>query len=134
MKILYTFPPNFDEIANKFPVRPNTVFTYGDTLYSPLKQTLPADLIVHEGVHIEQQITGPFKPDDWWRNYIDDPGFRLNQELEAYREQYRFVCEKVKDRNMRAKFLNLIASDLSSAMYGRIIKYAEALREIRDEL
>lgn len=127
MKIIYDFPPNYDEVANTFPVRSDTVFTYGDTLYSPRKQILPLDLIIHEEVHVRQQTD----PVVWWRKYIDDREFRLSQEIEAYRSQYRFYCKNVLDRNKRAVFLHRIASDLSSSMYGRIISYADASKQIR---
>lgn len=131
MKIVYDFPPNYDEIANHFKVKSNTVYTYGESLYSPLVQEIPTHLMVHEQTHVVQQTEGPFKPDEWWKEYIRSKEFRLLQEVEAYHNQYKFYCSEVRDRNMQAKFLYAVALDLASPMYGSIILMTEASKAIK---
>ena len=125
MKEVRGFPPNYKEIEEVLHPRRSAVFTYGDTIYIPYYEgSLSYDLIVHEETHKRQQGA---KPDLWWTMYLKDPKFRLNQEVEAYRNQYRFFA-KGRDRNMAYKFLYIIAHDLSSAMYGNIITHEEAIK------
>lgn len=115
MKVLKENPPNFDLIKEKFEVQNNTVFTYGDTIYAPkVDFELPPDLIAHEKTH---QIQQGADPDAWWNKYLEDRSFRFDQELEAYRNQYKFYCKFNKDRNARSKFLVTIAQDLSGGLY-----------------
>lgn len=112
-----------------FPIKKNTVFTYGDALYAPnINFTLPQDLIVHEETHTRQQGEDPA---GWWDRYLVDPAFRLEQEVEAYRNQYRFYCKNHKGRNERFNFLRIIASDLASPMYGNLIGFLDATNRIK---
>ena len=128
MKIAYGFPPNYDDIANSFKVRSDTVYTYGDTLYSPISQSIPPDLIIHEETHVKQQKSDP---QGWWDKYIASPQFRLSQEVEAYRNQYHYYSGRVKDKNYRDKFIRFLATSLSSDVYGNICSYSEAMRLIK---
>lgn len=129
MKISFDYPPNIKEIKKAFKISDRTVFTYGDTLHNPGRGKIPHDLLVHEITHMEQQGDNPA---GWWRKYIKDTEFRLNQEVEAYRNQYRQYIKIVKDRNKRAVFIYRIATDLSSDLYGKIINYSEAVRLIKE--
>lgn len=128
MKIVTAFPPNYDKIKERFPIgdRTDVVFTYGDTLYNPSNVALPADLQIHEQTHMAQQVN----PEEWWERYMADSVFLLSQEVEAYRNQYRFFRSQVKDRNRVAGFLHRLASALSSSMYGRPCTLQEALKLI----
>ena len=129
MNIVKEYPPNITKIRNAFPIEVNTVFTYGDNLYAPLVEfEIPSDLLAHEKTHTIQQ--GP-DPEAWWDKYIADPKFRFDQELEAYRNQYRFYCKFVKGRNERFKFLVTIAHDLSSPLYGSMVGFLEATNLIK---
>lgn len=124
MKIVQGYPPNIDEIRKVFQLQDNTVFTYGDTVYSPLTINLDEHLKVHEQTHMnEQALIGA---EAWWKLYLKDIPFRLAQELAAYAAQYKSFSSKNKDRNVRARFLHDIAMDLSSSMYGKVINYSEA--------
>ncbi len=131
MNVKNSFPPNYEEIKSKFDLeKQKPVFTYGSTLYNPHMITIPEDLLIHESIHGEQQ-----KHDDtiaklWWQRYIEDTKFRIDQEIEAYGFQYAFICQKIKDRNMRFKYLHQFAIMLSSKMYGNAIGYNEAKRLI----
>jgi len=124
MKIINEFPPNYKKIEKVFNLSGITpVFTYGDTIYNPHKCIIPRDLIIHEETHMRQQ----YYPTEWWDRYLIDPTFRLEQELEAYRNQFKFYRGAVKGW---MPFLKRIASDLSGRMYGNIISYQDAFNAI----
>ena len=128
MNLVIAFPPNYKQIKEKFNPPTGTVFTYGDTVYCPDSPKLSPDLLVHELTHINQQGNDP---ETWWNKYIEDPNFRLEQEVEAYREQYKKFCQLKKDRNIQARFLFYIAGELASATYGHLIGRDEAVRRIK---
>lgn len=100
MKIINNNPPNIDKIKKAFPIVKGTIFCYGDSIYNPDGMIISEDLIIHEGIHQKQQGD---KIEEWWDKYISDKEFRLEQELEAYRNQYNYALEKY-PRNKR-KFL-----------------------------
>lgn len=129
MNVINAYPPNIEKIRKAFPINKNTVFTYGDTIYAPtVNFKLSPDLQAHEQTHTIQQ--GP-DPEAWWDRYISDTQFRLDQEIEAYRNQYRFYCKFVKGRNERFNFLRTIAGDLSSPLYGNLIGFLDATERIK---
>lgn len=129
MKVVYTYPPNYDAIKAAFNPPSTVCFTYGDTLYAPNGQGEPSeDLVAHELTHVRQQGNDPA---GWWERYINEPQFRLEQEVEAYRNQYQKYVEINKDRNARVRFLIKIANDLASPIYGGIISPSEAMEKIR---
>lgn len=103
------------------------IFTVGDTIYS--NQPLSYSLEAHEYTHVLQQTSIGYKK--WWKQYFKNEEFRLIQETEAYRNQYKFIEKTTKDRNKRFKYLNQIAKELSSPMYGSIISYKEAIKLIK---
>ena len=94
-----------------------TFWTYGDTIYNPGGLELPDHIIAHEEVHETQQTTYDGGKDAWWREYLANPRFRMEQEAEAYGAQYKFYCERVKDRNQRARFLMTISSSFAGPLY-----------------
>ena len=124
MKISYNFPPNIEEIVKLLPEarNPRVIFTYGDTIYNPGYGQITDDLHVHEAVHEKQQ--GP-TPNAWWRLYLQDPTFRLGQEIEAYRTQYAWALKNLPRQGRRA-LLKRIVKDISSAIYGRMVTQTEA--------
>ena len=112
MQIKNELPPIYDEAIKRFPnanFDKGTVFTYGQNLHCSDKFTPPADILVHESVHARQQ--GDY-PREWWQRYFEDPMFRLSQELEAYRTQYKFYCSQNKNREGQHKFAVSLASTL----------------------
>lgn len=127
MKIVHDFPPNYQEIKDKFNPPSDTVFCYGNLLYVPDGRPVPAHLLIHEEVHSEQQAGDP---SSWWKKYREEAEFRLSQEIEAYRKQYAFFKKTVKDKNARVMFLHRIASDLSGSLYGNIISKQKAIKQI----
>lgn len=124
MKLIFDFPPNYDQIvAAVGPLPPSVVFAYGDAVYSPSGAELPADLVAHEEVHLRQQaeIGGP---EVWWERYLADRDFRLEQELEAYRVQIAFHG----DRAARRACFRRVARDLARPMYGSLVSAEQARR------
>lgn len=130
MKIEINLPPIYDEIINSG-LRPNdrTIYTYGDIIYNPSGEDIPPELIVHEKVHMEQQ--NKMLPSEWWSRYLDDRYFMIDQEVEAYAKQFRYVCKLQKDRNTRAKILMIYASILAGPTYGEHISKETAYQMIK---
>lgn len=133
MTIVIDRPPVWDEAHKHFKLDDSrTVYTYGDRLYNPSGLDVSDDLLAHEATHADQQLEIEGGPAEWWRRYFADPKFRQEQELEAYQNQYTFYCFRVsRDRNARARFLNHIASAMSSSMYNAGITHVDAIRIIK---
>jgi len=130
MKIIHELPPIYDAVVNAG-MRPSltTIYAYGDAIYVPSGEHIPEDLIVHEETHCKQQSGDP---DAWWSRYIDDPYFRIEQEIEAYANQYRYVCRNmIKDRNARVRFLMSMSIALSGPIYGNVILQSVAFERIK---
>ncbi len=126
MKIKPGFPPNIDEIRAVFPISKHTCFTYGQDLY--VQDNEGSDLLLaHEEVHARQQKNPP----EWWRQYLQDPQFRLSQEIEAYGAQYQWATQHYGKRICKDILFDL-ACDLSSELYGRLLTYGEAESKIRN--
>lgn len=128
MKIVEAYPPNFKEIVEVIPgaLQTGIVFTYGDTIYNPSKADVEDHLEAHESVHVEQQKDGA---EAWWTEYLKNPKFRLEQEIEAYRAQYKMVY-KTYGRQNAAFLLKQISDDLSGTMYGNLLTRKQARKEI----
>ncbi|MES2224984.1 MAG: hypothetical protein V4478_03280 [Patescibacteria group bacterium] len=94
---------------------------YGDTAYC--KYDLRPDVIAHESVHVRQQ--SEMGPMEWWKRYFADKKFRLEQEIEAYKEQMKFVRENC-SRDFKRDILRKCAHDLAGPMYGNMITLSEA--------
>lgn len=130
MLIVSGYPPNIEAIRKAFSLEGKSpVFAYGHFLYNPNKLPIADHLMAHEETHERQQVKFG-SVELWWEKYIADAQFRLEQEQEAYMEQYRFVKRKIKDRNAVARFLHAIAVELSGMMYGNIISYDDAKQAI----
>lgn len=132
LKIIPEFPPNYNQIAAAFNIEDhkNVIFTYGDALYVPAGDHVRIDkpLMKHEERHSAQQRE--IGVDAWWERFLADPGFRLSQELEAYREQYKAMAAI--DPIKRVGYLNHIARDLSSEIYGNLMTFEEAVAVITE--
>ena len=104
----------------KLPDLENIVFTYGDTVYS--YAPLSYGLVAHEITHVLQQTK--MGAEKWWKQYLKDPKFRMEQELEAYRRQYKVYCKR--NARVGADMLIEMAEDLSGKIYGNIMSFDEA--------
>lgn len=125
------WPPNINEIRSHFNISglDYIVYTYGQKIFVPSGNKMPDELIKHETTHGEQQKKmGPKK---WWDKYLADPEFRLEQELEAYRAQWRFLATA--SRQYRKFVLRRISKDLSGRMYGNMLTREEAQKLITEE-
>jgi hypothetical protein len=130
MKIVVAWPPNIKQIEQVFgKLSDNTVFTYGDTIYNPGDGVISEPLRIHELTHVAQQ--GP-DPKGWWAKYLNSPKFRLDEEVEAYSNEFNCYRTFMKDRNKQAVFLHGIAKKLSSPLYGSLVTHSEALNLIKD--
>ena len=127
MKIVIDYPPNIAEIQRVCKPDKYTVYTYGNVLYNPGAWPLSDDLIEHEKVHSKQQGVAPLT---WWNIYLDDPKFRFQQELQAYRFQYKFYA-KTHNRTQKRLFLKNKAKALSGSIYGKIADFETAKNMIQ---
>lgn len=128
MIVLYERPPLWEEIDKKFSVANKpVVFSWGDRLYNPLGGYLQPWLLAHEAFHGSRQKD----PEVWWRQYLTDDRFRLNEELPAHRIEYQEFCRHQLDRNVRSRFFHETARRLASDLYGNLISPSQALRALR---
>jgi len=124
MIILRAYPPNIDEIDEAFKVKSQpTLYAYGRTIYNPFGIHIPAELRAHEFVHIVRQGG---EPEEWWRRYIREAEFRLEEELVAHRVEYITFCRTQRDNAIRKEFLDAIARRLSGPLYNNMIDFAIA--------
>jgi hypothetical protein len=125
MKVIIGRPPLWDEIDAAFHVAGKPVFfAWGDCIYNPEGLAIPPALKAHERVHMEQQRA--ILPTEWWRRYIADAQFRLDQEIPAHRAEFTEFCRHHSNKNRRAEALEFAARRLSGNLYGCIIPYAQA--------
>lgn len=111
--------PLLKEAKQVFPIEDSNLFTYGDTIYADFP--IHYSLIAHETTHIiEQEKIGK---DVWWEKYFKSKKFRLEQEVLAYRRQYKVAPE----------LLNLFAEQLSSPLYGNLISLDKAIKLIEED-
>ena len=129
-QIQVDYPPNIETIKKHFDVMSkDIVFTYGDTLYSPAGGDINKPLMAHENTHSRQQEE--MGVSEWWDKYIEDKNFRIEQEVEAYKNQYVEYCKNKKNMAKRVMFLNDLAQDLSSSIYGNVVGFDEAIKLIK---
>jgi len=127
--IVNDWPPNIEAIRAVLPVSESNIFAYGNKIYNPGGSELPDWLIAHEHTHFVQQNLYGLRR--WWKRFLTDEAFRLDQELEAHRTEYRVFCRLNLDRNARARQLSEMGRRLAAPMYGGIITAREAMKEIR---
>lgn len=106
-----------------FPITEHTIIAYDEIIYC--NSDLPNHLIVHENTHFKQQKEVGLNK--WVDMYLTNDNFRLNQEIEAYKNQ----LASISDRNRRTKIRLICARDLSSPLYGSIININEAVKILK---
>lgn len=127
-------PPIYDAIIARFGRVPRgTVFAWSGVVYDPdgNGRALPAHLLAHEETHFRQQASAGGAA-AWWERYLSDDRFRLEQEIEAYREQWHAIRDSEHDRHARRRLLAAIVRDLASGMYGRFLTKEQARRLITE--
>lgn len=121
----------FAEIDAAFNVAGKPVlFCWGDTVYNPENAAMSYELGAHEAVHSERQGDTDETIRAWWRNYIDDPKFRFDEELPAHRAEWRAFCERHRGVEARRRFLLAISLRLAGPLYGKLVSRVEAKRLI----
>lgn len=129
MEVKFEYPPMWQEINDVFHVEGQPViYAWDDIIYNPMKIVIPQELIDHEGVHSVRQEG---KPEEWWKEYLVDPEFRLAEEIPAHQAEYVSFCNRNKDRNKRAQFLFTIAQRLSGPLYKNLISHPKAMKAIK---
>lgn len=118
-------PPVYERCKEQFGIDwdKGIVITYGANVHTKEK-VLPSDLIVHESVHVRQQLE--YGVEKWWDKYFTDPAFRKSQEVEAYQAQGRFLKKILTDRNKLHTVFHKIATNMVQ-FYGDIFTYSEAM-------
>ena len=128
-QILKEKPPHWDKLLEKFPNadEKTVAVTYGDKIYCQCDMS--EDLLTHELVHVQQQTK--MGRDIWWDEYMKNPLFVYEQELEAYREQYAFFVKKYAgDRNRLFRIKYAIAKILSGPLYNNAKTHSEVMKEL----
>lgn len=120
MKIVCDVPPNFAAIKAKFDPPASAIYCYGKIIYAPAGGRVPPELILHEGVHSRRQGTNV---EEWWQRYIDDPRFRLAEEIPAHKVEFNFL-------RSRGKNAEYVIERLCSPLYGNLLSRAEAAKLI----
>jgi len=105
-----------------FEITEKTIFALYPDIYTNYELT--PDLLIHEQIHFKQQEK--LGVDEWVNRYIDDKDFRLEQEIEAYKNQ----INSIKDRNARERMKVWASNILSSKLYGNIINSREAYKKL----
>src|SRR5262249_17898730 len=101
MKVIKDFPPNYDSIKVALPNCPvQAIFSYGDIIYNPSGRDIPTDQIKHEEIHAEEQKK--IGMDSWWALYLQDPEFRLTEEIKAYGEQFKLAKAAIEEATEKA--------------------------------
>jgi len=127
-EVVNDWPPNIEAIRVALPVTERNIFAYDHKIYKPGPGVLGPELIAHEKVHFAQQ--DEIGVAIWWILFIQDPSFRLHEEMPAHRREYRVFCKHNRDRNRQRWFLRLLGKRLAAPMYGGIIGVKEAMRQI----
>lgn len=91
--------------------------TIGDVIYS--NSLLPSWILDHEETHIAQQKKLSWQV--WWKMYFENPSFRLDQELEASRVEYKTFCQFEKNKNIQVEYLKFVLDKLNN-FYQPLIK------------
>lgn len=130
MNIVEAWPPNIDAIRAALDISAQQpIFTYGDTIYNPYKCHIDPSLMAHEETHERQQAA--IGVDAWWDRYLREPEFRADQEIAAYRRQFRVLRKHYRDRNALARWLHETAALLAGPMYGGCLPHTVALVRIK---
>ena len=140
MQVVRDRPPLFDLIDKKFNVRGRPViFAWGSQIFAPSGSgDVPSHLKAHEAVHGGRQLLfggqGSGMSDEsrirlWWMIYIENDDFRREEEKLAHIAEYRHLCEHAGGRNQRRRHLSIVATKLSSPLYGPLMSKSRA-REV----
>jgi hypothetical protein len=111
-------PPNYAEIVAALPraADDGVMFAYDGKVYGRgIAKVLTRELDAHERVHIERQGADPV---GWWKRYVSDLAFRIDEEFRAHRAEYEMYCRRHISPVKRAMFRRKLAERLASPLYG----------------
>ncbi len=132
LRIVREPPPNYQEVLAVFPAaaKPGTYFCFGRAIFVPVgNANVSAWLMAHEEIHAQRQGGDPA---GWWRRYLDDPAFRLAEELPAHQAEFHYFDGK--PRRERMFYLRQAATRLSSKLYGNLVTPHKAKQLITGRL
>lgn len=119
----------FDEIDAVFNIAGKPIiFAWGDILFNPMNIRVTPALMAHETIHGKRQ--GMFI-NKWWACYLDDPKFRLHEEILAHKKEYQTLLETSRNRHERRLLLKQTAKRLANPLYGRLITVVKACEVLR---
>jgi len=130
--IVIEYPPMYEQIADKFDLHPSdgVIFSWGDVIYNPGDIDVGPELLAHELAHGRRQGTSKVKIIKWWRKYMDEQRFRLNEEIYGHRAEYEYLMANG-NRHERRSALKHTASRLAAPLYGSMITQADAKGVLR---
>lgn len=133
--VVYGHPPNYVEIANRFPISGlNVVFSYGDKVYASAGLPVPYEIMVHENVHGQRQDL--YGVEKWWDEYLRDDTFRMMEEIDGHAAELMALQDMAINRRERRGYEAMVSKKLASPMYGfhtSRLKLRDALRhEIKE--
>lgn len=138
MQLIRERPPLFDEIDRVFNVKGKPIlFAWGSVIYAPSGVTAVHPAVeAHEKVHGDRQLA-PCDPSDkrsaemkiwyWWRRYLDDPVFRLEEEKLGHLAEYQHLVAHASGRSDRRRHLSHVAARLCQPLYGYDLTKAQAM-------
>lgn len=134
-KIVDGYPPNFEKIKRAFPmaIRLGIVFAYHDAMYAPGIKEIPYPIKCHENIHLLRQGTTIESAEAWWDEYINDPVFRLEEEILAHKAEYKALTELYPSKQQKMMCLREVAEKLAAPLYGRIINVKSAQLLLKGE-
>jgi hypothetical protein len=116
MRIVHEVPPLFDEISARFNLAGKSViFAWGGVIYNPDRVNIPPQLMAHEAVHGRRQAGDP---EGWWRRYLVDDVFRLEEETLAHIAEYQSLLGMSPNRQRRRSCLKTTARRMAAPFYG----------------
>lgn len=118
MKISTEKPAIWPLLEKKFGISwdSGVIVTYNGTVHCKSGKLSP-DLIVHEQTHIDQQAAFG-DAEEWLIKYLDDPKFRLEQEVEAYQNQAAFVRKNLRNQSKKLKYFMFMWRDMAKYYCG----------------
>lgn len=122
-------PSIYYQLRDKFKVSWDDGIIIADSPKLHCKFEIPPEKLVHEAVHIRRQ--NEIGRDLWWELYLSKDTFRLEEEVLAYKAEWKFLEKAINNREIRYQLLLEIASHLSSFIYGNIVDQKEAIKLIK---
>jgi hypothetical protein len=131
-RVIVDYPPNYDAINARFNVHKlrGVIYSFGPVIYNPSGAPIGPEFLVHEAVHGRRQGSSEAGIAEWWKRYLDDPKFRLAEEIPAHIAEYRWLLESG-NREQRRAAASAVAARLSAPLYGRLIGRSTALHMLR---